>query len=104
MGPFSIPVAVFRTGMDMLTMVTEAQQVIAMRMLGMAGLWSVTSSESSRMVSEKLPALNAAGQAAMTAAAFGRRPDQIAAAWLAPVKKRTGANHKRLVRRGPKLS
>ena len=103
MGPFEFPVSAFRTGLAATMMLAEAQQVMLMRFLGMAGLWSVQPSETARMVSEKLPALSHAARAALDAAARGGRPDQIAAAWLKPVARRTAANRRRLTRRGPRL-
>jgi hypothetical protein len=97
------PVAAFRTGMALSLMMVEAQQVIALRLMGMAGVWAVAPGENSRMVSEKLPALAEAGQAAMLAAMTGGRPDQVAAAWVKPVGRRTRANARRLYLRGPSL-
>ena len=83
-------------------MVAEANAVIAMRLLGMVGLWSVTPAENDRMVSEKLEAFNRSAIAANHAAMSGQRPDQIAAAALKPVRQKTRANSKRLAKRGPK--
>ncbi len=94
------PFAVFRTGMAVGLMLAEAQQVIALRVMGMAGIWAVAPGENHRMVSEKLPAMVEAGQAAMMAAMTGAGPDQVAAAWVKPVGKRTRANARRLYRRG----
>ncbi len=80
-------------------MLSEAQAVIAYRMLGMAGLWPVAPTETMRMVMEKLPAFAAAQMAAWQALATGRSPDRILAAWLKPIGKETRANQRRLSRR-----
>lgn len=42
----------------------EAQSVVALRMFGMAGLWSVTPQENQRMVQEKVQAMSKATLAA----------------------------------------
>lgn len=82
-------------------MMAEAQMVIGYRMLGMAGLWAVTPSESRRMVEEKGPIFAKAALAAQKAALDGARPDQVWDAALDPVGRRTRANAKRLAKRGP---
>ena len=79
-------------------MMVEAQSVIAMRTMGMAGLWPQRADERGRMVFEKAPAF-ALAQLAMTRAAMrGARPDEILAAGLRPLGRRTGANSRRLMR------
>lgn len=79
----------------------ESQAVIAMRTMGMAGMWNVTPAENARMVSEKTDAMREAGMAAAGAMMRGHSPVQVAMAALKPVKKRTGANARRLAKRGP---
>jgi hypothetical protein len=83
------------------TMMTEAQMVIAMRMLGMAGLWRVTPTESARMITEKLAAAQESATAATRAALRGKSPAVVADHALKPIRRRTGANAKRLTSRGP---
>jgi hypothetical protein len=80
----------------------EAQTVIAMRMLGMGGLWSVSPSEKTRMVTEKAAAFSAAAMQGALAAAQGKRPDEIAQTMLRPIRRKTRSNSRRLARRGPK--
>ncbi|WP_417206091.1 antifreeze protein [Antarctobacter sp.] len=80
-------------------MSAEAQAVITMRLLGMAGLWSVTPDETTRMVREKLEHFPRAFHAASRAAIEGGDP--LAAA-IGPLHRQTRANAKRLARRGPK--
>lgn len=95
------PAEIYRLWLGTGLMLAEAQMVIGMRMLGMFGLWRVTPGENRRMVAEKLAAAAEAGLAASRAAATGRSPAQIGAQALKPVRRRTGANLRRLSRRGP---
>ena len=81
----------------------EAQNVIQMRMMGMAGLWSVDSQENSRMVAEKLDAMVQATTNAGNVTMAGGSPDEIAAAAIAPVRNATRANSERLTKNGAKL-
>lgn len=74
----------------------ETSMVMGMRMLGMAGLWPVQPDESLRMVAEKAPAFSDAALAGAAAAWAGKRPDQIAAATLAPLTRKARANRRRL--------
>lgn len=88
-----------RTGM----MLGQANMVIAMRMMGMAGGWNVTPAENQRMVDEKTAAAVASGTAMMRAAMAGKGPVAVAEAGLAPVARKTRANAKRLSKLGPKV-
>lgn len=81
----------------------ESQAVIAMRVWGMGGLWSITDSELDRMVSEKSTAITQSYLNAGLAAFSGKRPDEILAEAIKPVRRKTRANSKRLAKRGPKL-
>lgn len=87
----------FKTGF----MLAEAQMVIGMRLLGMAGMWRVLPSENARMSSEKVTALGQSAVAASTAMLAGKSPVLIAEAALKPVARATKSNVKRLARRGP---
>jgi len=84
-------------------LMAETQSVVAMRLMGMAGLWSVSSGEDTRMVNEKAPALAKSLAAAATATMLGQRPDQIASAAIRPLRAKTRANSRRLARQGPKF-
>jgi hypothetical protein len=88
-----------RTGM----MMAQANMVIAMRMMGMAGAWNVAPAENKRMVDEKTAAAVASGTAMMRAAMAGKGPVAVAEAGLAPVARKTRANAKRLGKRGIKV-
>lgn len=80
----------------------EANAVITMRVMGMAGLWSVAPSENGRMISEKVYATTKAMTDSTKAAMTGARPDQITAAAMKPIRQKTRTNAKRLAKRGPK--
>ena len=97
------PFALARTGWTLTMLIWETQAVMTMRLLGMAGAWSVLPSENARMVAEKAPAFADAAQAATRAAMAGRRPEAVADAWAEPLRRRTSANARRLVVRGPRL-
>ncbi len=94
-----VPIAYWALGVRTTQMMVEAQTVIAFRLLGMAGGWPVSASESTRMVLEKGPAFMRAYGDATVAAMRGKRPDEIAAAALQPISRKTRSNAKRL-RRG----
>lgn len=101
MVPLSTPAEMMRLMLRSSIMLAEAQMVIGMRLMGMAGLWPVTPSENTRMVSEKVTALQAAGRAATTAALSGKSPAAVMDNALKPIQRRTSANAKRLAKRGP---
>ena len=77
----------------------EAQTVVATRLWGMAGLWPVSPREGTRMVAEKWPTFAQAARAASHATLSGHPPDQVMAAALKPIRKKTRANSRRLSRR-----
>lgn len=80
----------------------EAHNVISMRVMGMAGLWSVGPQENTRMITEKLEAMVKATTDAGSVTMRGGSPDEIAAAAIAPMRKATRANSKRLSKSGMK--
>lgn len=84
--------------------IAETQAVVTMRLLGMAGIWSVTPAEDARMISEKVYALTKATTDASKAVMRGGAPDEIAAAAIRPIRQKTRANARRLGKRGPKTS
>lgn len=86
-------------GLQTSAMLAEAQTVIMLRMWGMAGLWPVAPGENARMFAEKWPAFVLAANAAGAAAMAGGDPARVAAAALHPIRRRTRANSRRLVRR-----
>lgn len=94
-----LPFAYWALSVRTAQMLTEAQTVVAFRLMGMAGNWTVSPSESTRMVMEKGPAFMRAYGDAATAAMKGKRPDEIAEAALRPISRKTRSNAKRLRRR-----
>lgn len=99
----SFPLQSWQTGVKVATMLGEAQMVIAYRTLGQMGLWSTGPGETARMIQEKPAAFVQAATAAMTAARSGKRPDEILAAAVTPLGRRTRSNMRRLARRGASL-
>lgn len=80
-----------------------SQGVIAMRLLGMAGLWHVPAQENTRMVTEKWQAAVEAGWQAWRLAALGGAPMAVALAFARPVGRVARANSRRLARGNPLL-
>ncbi len=95
--------ALWRTNVALMSLAAEAQTVIALRTLGMMGLWNTGAQENKRMVAEKTDAFAKSAVAATAAMARGRRPDQIALAALKPLRQKTRPNVARLTKAGPKL-
>ncbi|APX89979.1 hypothetical protein BV394_09830 [Brevirhabdus pacifica] len=96
----STPVDLIRTGFQLQQLAIEAQLVIAWRLMGMAGMIPAAAGENQRMLSEKPEAFAEAAFAAGSALMRGRRADQVLAVWIRPLRKRTGANARRLTRGG----
>ena len=82
-------------------MATEATGVIAMRLLGFAGFWSIPPSEAYRMVDEKSRAMTRSSGDATAAFLAGKPPADIASAAVIPFRRATRSNSRRLARRGP---
>ncbi|MGO4906900.1 antifreeze protein [Pseudorhodobacter sp. W20_MBD10_FR17] len=92
----------FDNAIEMSMMMIEAQSVIHMRLMGMAGLWKVCPQENSRMVTEKLEAMMQATSDAGQATLRGGSADEITAAAIAPMRNATRANSERLGKNGMK--
>ncbi|WP_295071500.1 antifreeze protein [Tabrizicola sp.] len=101
MYPIMTPTQMIDLSMKTGMMLVEAQMVIGMRMMGMAGFWRVLPSENARMSSEKVSAVSASAFATSRAIMSGKSPALIAEAALRPVARTTKSNVKRLARRGP---
>ena len=97
------PIHYWANAMQFSYLMAEAQAVITMRMMGMAGVWSVTSTEDSRMISEKVYAMTKATTDATKVAMTGGTVDEIAAAAIKPIRRKTRANARRLGKRGPRI-
>ena len=100
---FMTPKQAMRLATQSTLMMIEAQRVIAMRVAGMSGAWTVGADEDGRMVAEKQQAAVAAGQAMVKAAARGGSAGAVALAGLKPIRARTRANNSRLTKSGPKV-
>ncbi len=90
-------------GFELWHLGAETHAVMAMRMMGMGGLWSVDLEENSRMVLEKPVSFAAATTAAVAAASEGKRPDQVWSAAVEPLRSKTNSNAKRLGRAGARF-
>lgn len=89
----------WRLGMTAGVMAAQAQLVVGLRVMGMAGLRPQAPAETTRMITEKTAAAGIAFAAAQRAALSGRRADEIAAAALRPYARATRNNSRRLSRR-----
>ena len=98
------PVTAWANTLQIAFMAAEAQAIVSMRVLGMAGVWSVPPSEKTRMVSEKVKAMTKSNGNAVAAALRGGTPDEVFAAAIKPYRQQTRANTRRLTRRGLKRS
>ena len=97
------PLKIWANSVELTTLLSEAQAVIAMRVIGLAGFWSVTPYENKRMVSEKAYALTKSASEATRASLRGAPPDAVIAAAIKPIRQKTRANARRLSKRGPKV-
>ncbi len=96
------PLDLWANTMQLAMIAAEAQWVIGLRLMGMAGLWAVAPSEIRRMVTEKMQAFNRSMTGATLAAMSGNKGDAVLAAALKPIRRTTRANARRLAGRGPK--
>lgn len=97
---FGTPTEAMRLAMQSGMMIAEANMVIAMRLMGMGGMWRVNPSENARMVQEKTDAVIASGAAMGRAIMAGQSPAKVALAGMKPVRDKTRANATRLAKRG----
>ncbi len=82
---------------------SDSQQVIAMRLLGFTGLWSVPSSEPQQMLSEKGPACIEAAISGAMSALRGHAPERVMLATIDPISDKARANRARLASRGMRI-
>ncbi|GAA3871491.1 antifreeze protein [Celeribacter arenosi] len=83
-------------------MVADAQAVVAMRMLGMAGFWTTRPTEVQDMIAEKQQATLRAAVAGTRAIMAGKGPVATSSAMLSPVARKVRTNRRRLTDQGPK--
>ncbi|MEQ8656974.1 MAG: hypothetical protein RIC24_06670 [Hyphomicrobiales bacterium] len=81
----------------------EAQSVIAMRTMGAAGFWNHSDLENQLMVREKQVALAKGTAGAARALMRGESPAAVMLEAVKPMQKKTGANARRLTKRGPRI-
>ncbi|WP_172331332.1 antifreeze protein [Mangrovicoccus sp. HB161399] len=96
----SIPHDVLKLGFDLMWLGAESQAVIAMRLMGLGGLWHIDADEPGLMVLEKHLGFAEATGAALAAASLGARFDQVLSAAVEPLRNRTAANARRLSQAG----
>ncbi len=92
----STPLDIANVWMSYATLITEAHSVVAYRLMGMGGAWSVPRGENHAMLREKGPAFTEAMVASTMTAIKGGAPDKIMAAAIKPLSKKARANRKRL--------
>lgn len=90
--------AAWGTGMALWRLGVQAQTVIALRSLAMAGLLPKRPGEDRRMVEEKVVAFGQAALAAGAAAARGGDAGAVTRAAIRPLSRRAGSNVTRLTR------
>jgi hypothetical protein len=91
-------VELFRLQMKTAQMLVEAQTVIAIRLLGMAGILPAARGENLRMVTEKQQAFAKSWIGAANAMMTGQGTQVAYAEALAPIGRETRANSRRLTR------
>ena len=97
---FGTPTEAMRLAVQSGMMMAEANMVIAMRLMGMSGMWRVNPAENARMVTEKTDAAIASSAAMSRAIMAGHSPTKVALAAMKPVRDKTRANATRLAKRG----
>lgn len=90
------PANLMRSTFAFWTLIAEANTVISLRVLGIAGILPAHHTENKRMAAEKAPAFAEAMVAGARAAMQGQSPERVALATMRPLRRRTRANVKRL--------
>ncbi|WP_370207695.1 hypothetical protein [Pararhodobacter marinus] len=91
----------FRLTLQTGLMLAQAQQVVAMRLLGAMGVWRLRPGEYTRMLVEKIDAAGDAQRGVAKALGQSKSPIVVARAALDPYARRTGQNARTLTWRGP---
>ena len=92
--PFAM--AWWRQSLALTTLMVESQTVVALRLMGLAGVLPVPRNETRRMVHEKPPAFAESVIAANRALWLGQGPEAVLTAWTRPLTRKARANRKRL--------
>jgi hypothetical protein len=93
-------IGVWRTWIEATRFAIEAQQVVALRLVRLAGGDMAAAREAQRMVMEKIAAGLTAQIAATTALIAGASLTAVTLSAAQPYRRRVRANHRRLTRRG----
>ena len=94
MSPFSL----LSLQMNLASLAFEAQTVIALRLMGMAGALPAKPGEWNRMVGEKPAAFAESWMRAAEATVAGKPADAILEAAARPLRRKVRANRRRLMR------
>lgn len=78
----------------------EAQNVVALRVMGLAGIWNTPFDESWRMMAEKPKTFLMSGSEGTAALLAGKSPDKVVNATLEPLQQAARDNRVRLSERG----
>lgn len=92
------PLGLMTLNMQMVSMVCEAQTVIALRVMGMSGVLPARPDENSRMLAEKPTAMIDAYAAGLGAAMAGKSAEQVTRAAMKPLQSTVRANRRRLMK------
>ena len=95
-GPTSYFIDTIRLGWAMTRLGLEAQEVVALRITGLAGLWAMPPDEATRMVAEKAPAFLDAWSRGAEALTNGASSSAALDASLRPLHRQARANKRRL--------
>lgn len=95
-GPTSIFLDTMRLGWTVAQLSLDSQEVVTMRLAGLAGLWPLPPGEAMRMVAEKGPAFADAWSSGAMAWAMGETSSAAMDATLDPLHRRARANRQRL--------
>ena len=93
------PIDFMRTSVQFVSLVAEAQSVMLYRMMGMSGFVSLTQTEKRRMLEEKPPAFAASMVAGTLAIMAGKAPTTVMEVSMAPLRRETRSNRRRLAKR-----
>ena len=96
LGQTSIFLDTMRLGWTVARLSLDSQEVVTMRLAGLAGLWPLPPGEAMRMVTEKGPAFADAWSSGATAWAMGESSTAAMDATLDPLHRRARANRQRL--------
>lgn len=95
-GPTSYFIDTMRLGWAMTRLSLDAQEVVALRLAGLAGFWVLPPGETTRMVAEKGPAFVDAWSRGAVALTRGATSSAAIGASLRPLSRKARANKRRL--------